>query len=640
MNASHVPSQPPRGRYLALLSLGALGVVFGDISTSPLYALRECFFGDYAIALTPANVLGVLSLILWSLIIVISIKYLGFILRADNNGEGGIIALMSLVHPEHGSAQRGSVRHSRRRHWALVSMGLFGAALLYGDGMITPAISVLSAVEGLEIVTPVFQPYIIPITIVILIALFAFQRRGTGGVGAVFGPVMMVWLVTLAVLGIYNSIKAPAVFAAANPLHALDFLSRNEVEGFLVLGAVFLAVTGGEALYADMGHFGTRPIRLAWFGLVLPALLLNYFGQGALLLANPAAAHNPFYRLAPDWALLPLVALATMATIIASQAVISGAFSLSMQAIQLGYSPRLEIDHTSAEERGQIYMPKVNWVLMFATIGLVIGFESSSSLAAAYGVAVSTDMVITTLIFAVVAWEIWGWTPWLVTALAAGFLVVDLSFFGANIIKVPAGGWFPILVALSVFTLMSTWRRGRQILAKRLRKDALPLDEFRKMIEEHPPTRVPGTAVFMTGNPEGTPPTLLHNLKHNKVLHEQVALLTVTTEEVPHVRRDARVHVEKLSSGFFRVTARYGFMEDPHVPRALELAKEQGLEIRMMETTFFLGRERLIATKAKKGMAVWRERLFAFMSRNAQPATAFFHIPTGRVVELGAQVEL
>lgn len=633
-------SGTPRGKYLLVLSLGALGVVYGDIGTSPLYALRECFFGEYAIVPTPANVLGVLSLILWALIIVISIKYLAFILRADNNGEGGIIALMSLVHPEHGSARGAGPRGARRRRMALVLTGLFGAALLYGDGMITPAISVLSAVEGLEVATPVFEPYILPITIAILIALFLFQRRGTGGIGAVFGPITLVWLITLAVLGLRSVVRAPAVLAAVNPLHAAGFFVRNEIEGFFVLGAVFLVVTGGEALYADMGHFGTRPIRLSWFGLVLPALLLNYFGQGALLLQNPNAAHNPFYRLAPEWAVIPLVGLATAATIIASQAVISGAFSLTRQAIQLGYSPRLQIEHTSAEEIGQIFMPRVNWALMLAAIGLVIGFRSSSDLAAAYGVAVSTDMAITTLIFAVVAWELWGWSRWLVGALAAGFLVVDLSFFGANIIKVAAGGWFPIAIAGAVFTLMSTWRRGRQILAQRLRQGALPFDRFLESVRRRQPTRVSGTAVFMIGSPEGTPPTLLHNLKHNKVLHDQVVLLTVVTEEVPHVGRAERLEVEALGDGFYRVIAHYGFMEDPNVPRLLELTKAKGLEMKLMDTTFFLGRERLIATKRRKGMAVWRERLFAFMSRNAQPATAFFRIPPNRVVELGAQVEL
>lgn len=631
---------PPGGKQLATLSLGALGVVYGDIATSPLYALRECFFGDYAIDPTPANVLGVLSLILWALILVISIKYLGFILRADNNGEGGIIALLSLVHPEHRSSRASAGPAPRRRRMVLVLTGLFGAALLYGDGMITPAISVLSAVEGLEVATPVFEPYILPITIAILIGLFLFQRRGTGGIGAVFGPITLFWLLALALLGLASIIRAPAILGAVNPMHAAEFFARNGSTGFLVLGAVFLVVTGGEALYADMGHFGARAIRASWFAAVLPALLLNYFGQGALLLTDPNAAHNPFYRLAPGWAIVPLVVLATAATIIASQAVISGAFSLTRQAIQLGYSPRLQIEHTSATEIGQIYMPNVNWVLMLAAIGLVIGFRSSGDLAAAYGVAVSTDMVITTLIFAVVAWEMWGWRRWLVGALTAAFLVVDLSFFGANIVKVAAGGWFPILIAAIVFTLMSTWRRGRQILAQRLRQGVLPFDQFLESIRQDPPVRVPGTAIFMMGNPDGTPPTLLHNLKHNKVLHEQVALLTVVTEEVPHVHRGERVEVTPLGDGFYRVIAHYGFMQNPNVLRVLERAKRKGLEMKLMDTTFFLGRERLIATKRRKGMAVWRERLFAFMSRNAQPATAFFRIPPNRVVELGAQVEL
>lgn len=633
----HAP-ESPTGAALAALAVGALGVVYGDIGTSPLYALREAFFGEFAIAPTPVNVYGVLSLLFWALILVISIKYLLFILRADNEGEGGIIALMSLVHPEHGAPRTGE-RAGHRSRLLLVFAGIFGAALLYGDGMITPAISVLSAVEGLEVYTPVFEPYVIPITVVILIALFIFQRRGTGGIGAVFGPVMLVWFLTLAVLGARSVINHPEVLAALNPTYAAGFLARNGLTGFLVLAAVFLAVTGGEALYADMGHFGTRPIRLMWFGLVLPSLLLNYFGQGTLLIANPGAAHNPFYRLAPEWALFPLVVLATVATVIASQAVISGAFSLTRQAIQLGYSPRLKIEHTSSERIGQIYMPAINWMLMLAAIGLVLGFRSSSDLAAAYGVAVSTDMVITTVIFGVVAWESWNWKPWLVGLLAVAFLVVDLAFFGANIIKVPEGGWFPIVVAGLVFALMTTWRTGRKILARRLRKDAVPFEFFLGDIAESPPTRVPGTAVFMTGNPESTPPALLHNVEHNRVLHEQVALLTVTTREVPRVPLRERVTVDDLGNGFFRIVASYGFTQDPDIPVVLRLARQRGFEYELSSTTFFLGHERIIASD-RPGMATWRDRLFALMSRNSQRATAFFHIPPDRVVEVGAEIEL
>ena len=529
--------QPPNGRYLALLSLTALGVVYGDIGTSPLYAIRECFYGEHGVEVSRANVLGILSLIFWSLMLVISVKYLGFILRADNRGEGGILALMALVHPEHSPA------NVRRRHGVLIVLGLFGAALLYGDGMITPAISVLSAVEGLEVATPLFRPYVIPLTVIILVGLFLFQRKGTAGVGAVFGPITLLWFGTLAVLGTASIARHPEVLAAVNPMHGLGFFAANGSRGFLVLGAVFLVVTGGEALYADMGHFGTRPIRLTWFGLVLPALLVNYFGQGALLLANPEAAHNPFYRLAPAWGTYPLVVLSTAATVIASQAVISGSFSLSMQAFQLGYLPRLSILHTSADERGQIYMPQVNWLLMLSTIGLVLGFRTSSNLAAAYGVAVTTTMVITTLIFYRVARELWGWKRWTIGALCLAFLVVDLGFFGASITKVGHGGWFPLVVAGGIFVIMTTWRRGRQLLAERFRSGALEVDRFLADQKLGDLPRVQGVGVFLTGRPEGVPSALLHNIKHNKVLHEKVLLLTVLTEDVPRVDPQCRLEV-------------------------------------------------------------------------------------------------
>ncbi len=635
-----MPSEPtshaandsePRGRYLYLLTLTALGVVYGDIGTSPLYAIRECFYGEFGIPVSHANVLGVLSLILWSLILVISFKYLVFITRADNRGEGGILALMSLVAP---------ARDARgKRALILVAMGIFGAALLYGDGMITPAISVLSAVEGLGVATTLFDPYIIPITIVILIGLFFFQSRGTASVGAIFGPITLVWFAVLAVLGVVSIAGHPAVLAAVSPTYAAVFFVRNGLPGFFVLGAVFLVVTGGEALYADMGHFGRRPIRLGWFAIVLPALLLNYFGQGALLLANPEAAHNPFYRMAPGWALYPLVALATLATIIASQAVISGSFSLTMQAIQLGYSPRLNIEHTSAEEIGQIYIPSINWILMLATIGLVLGFKSSTNLAAAYGVAVTTTMVITTLIFYVVARRLWNWSVLKAGSLCVFFLCFDLSFFGANLLKVTDGGWFPLLVAGIVFTVLMTWKRGRQILQGRLSAAAVPIDFFKRNVLADAPIRVPGTAVFMTGNPNTTPPALLHHLQHTKVLHERIILLTVVTEEIPHVAPDDRLDVSDLGDGFYVMTIHYGFMQDPNVPRELMRAKKFGFDYKPMQTSFFLGRERLLATK-KAGMAIWREHLFAFLSRNSQPATAFFHLPPNRIVELGMQVEL
>jgi KUP system potassium uptake protein len=621
-----------RGGYLATLSLGALGVVFGDLGTSPLYALRESFHLEYGLAPTAPNVLGILSLILWSLILVISVKYLVFVMRADNRGEGGIMALTALVAPH--------IERPRGRRAVLVMLGLFGAALLYGDGMITPAISVLSAVEGLEVATPLFRPYVIPITIGILVVLFAFQSRGTGRVGKVFGPVMLLWMIVLALLGVRSIVGEPGVLKAINPLHGVDFFVRNGWRGSLVLGSVVLALTGAETLYADMGHFGKRPIRIVWFTVVLPALMLNYFGQGALILAHPEFIDQPFFQLAPTWGLLPLVALATVATVIASQAVISGAFSLTIQAVQLGYMPRLEIDHTSERERGQIYIPAVNWALMFACIGLVLGFRSSSNLAAAYGVAVTTDMVFTTILFAVVMRTRFRRSIIATIGLAGAFLVADLAFWAANIIKVPHGGWFPLVVAAAVFILMTTWKRGREILAQRLKVGELPFEVFTESILRNPPLRVPGTAIFMYGNPSTTPPALLHNLKHNKVLHERVVLLTIRTEEIPHVPIAERIQVEDLQHGFFRITLCYGFMEDPNVPIALQLARAHGLEFKVMDTTYFLGRENLIATSRRRGMAVWREKLFAWMSKNSRAATSFFRLPPNRVVELGAQIEL
>jgi KUP system potassium uptake protein len=615
------------------LALGALGVVYGDIGTSPLYALRECFHGEHAVALTRANVLGVLSLVFWSLIIIISLKYLLFVMRADNRGEGGILALMSLVPPK--------LRDVRGGRWLLIALGLFGAALLYGDGMITPAISVLSAVEGLHVATPFFDPYVVPITIVILVALFLFQRKGTAGIGAVFGPVMILWFTTLAVLGLSWSLRQPEVFSAIRPGYAVAFFLHNRWAGFLTLGAVTLVVTGGEALYADMGHFGKRPIQVAWFAMVLPSLLLNYFGQGALLLQHPEAAVNPFFHLVGEqhWVLYPLVALATMATVIASQAVISGAFSLTRQAVQLGYTPRIEIVHTSKEEIGQIYIPTINWILMICTIGLVLGFQKSTNLAAAYGVAVTATMAITTLLAEVVARRLWGWSPALVIPFALVFLLIDLSFFGANVIKVADGGWFPLVVALVVYTLLSTWKKGRAILAERLRKGALPFEEFIGTITPTSPPRVPGTAVFMSRESESTPTALLHNLKHNKVLHEKVVLLSVLTEEIPYIEPEERVQVTDLGKGFYRVIAHYGFLQNPGVPDVVEQARIKGLDLAVMHTTFFLSRETLIPSK-KPGMAIWREKLFSLMSRNALRPTDFFRIPPNRVVELGMQVRL
>ena len=631
MSEHHLYGEDPRGKYLLYLALGALGIVFGDIGTSPLYAFRESFHEEYGIAVTAGNVLGILSLIFWALILIISVKYVMFVMRADNRGEGGMIALTALVTP---------VARPGRRRWVLILLGLFGTSLLYGDGMITPAISVLSAVEGLSVATPFFDPYIIPIVIAILVALFAVQSKGTSGVGVVFGPVMVVWFGILAALGAAWVVREPGVFRALNPAFGFHFFADNGWRGFLVLGSVFLVVTGGEALYADMGHFGRRPIKLAWFAMVLPALLLNYFGQGALLLQEPEAVENPFFHMAPDWALYPLVIMATLAAVIASQALISGAFSLTMQAVQLGYMPRMHIEHTSERQRGQIYIPSINWVLMLACIGLVLGFGSSSNLAAAYGVAVTTDMVFSTILFATFAYDRWKWSLPAVFALAGGFLVIDLAFWGANILKIPAGGWFPLVVGAIVFTLMTTWKKGRQILSARQADSALPWDFFAHDMVMTPIHRVPGTAVFMYGNPNGTPPALLHSLKHYKVLHEQVVLLAVKTEDIPYVPADDRVEVEAVDEGFYRVTVRYGFMQDPNIPHALELADHPGLDLSPMHTTFFLGRETLIATKHKSGMAIWRENLFAVMSRNARTATSFFHLPPNRVVELGAQIEL
>ncbi|MBX3052288.1 MAG: potassium transporter Kup [Caldilineaceae bacterium] len=617
---------------MALLALGALGVVYGDIGTSPLYAFRESFHEGYGLEVSPANILGILSLIFWALMIVISIKYIVFVMRADNRGEGGILALTALILPPGGPQ-----RYNRR--YLLILLGLFGTALLYGDGMITPAISVLSAVEGLEVATPFFQPYIIPITIAILIVLFLFQSQGTERVGKVFGPLTLVWFVVLALLGLRWIVREPAILAAINPLHGIQFFIRNGTPGFLVLGSVFLVVTGGEALYADMGHFGSAPIRLAWFAIVLPALLLNYFGQGALLLANPAAVENPFYRMTPEWALYPIVILATMAAIIASQALITGAFSLTMQAVQLGYLPRVAIRHTSPHEPGQIYIPAINWVLMVACLSLVLAFGSSTNLAAAYGVAVTTTMVITTLLLFVVAREQWDWPLYTALGLTVLFLIVDLAFWGANLSKIPAGGWFPLVIGAAVFVLMTTWKRGREILAQRLRAGTIPFAEFIEQIYAEDPVRVQGTAVFMSSNPKAAPPALLHNWRHNHILHQRVILLSVHSAERPRVPRSEKVSVEELGDGFYQIILSFGFMETPNVPLGLRLARHKGLELGMADISYFLGRERLYAT-SRPGMAIWREKLFALMSRNAISATDFFRLPPNQVVELGTLVEL
>jgi KUP system potassium uptake protein len=611
--------------------MAAMGIVYGDIGTSPLYAFRECFSRQHGIAINQPNVLGILSLILWSLILVVTLKYHVYVLRFDNRGEGGVLALMGLI----GRDRR--VRAGLRG--TLVLLGVFGAALLYGDGMITPAISVLSAVEGLDVATPFFARAVIPITAAILVGLFLFQKRGTARVGSVFGPVILLWFATLAGLGIASILKSPQVLAALNPMNGIRFFLRNGLRGYLVLGAVFLVATGGEALYADMGHFGERPIQIDWFTVVGPSLLLNYFGQGALLLRNPAASHNPFYLLAPHWALYPLVILATAATVIASQAIISGAFSLTRQAIQLGYLPRMQIVHTSQAEIGQIYVPAVNTLLALATIALVLGFRTSSNLAAAYGVAVTTTMVITTLLAFFAARDRLGWSTLAAGAVTAGFLVVDLAFFGANIVKIPQGGWFPLLVGGAVVIVMTTWRKGREILNRRLQEGSLAVDLFLDDVVRNPPARVAGTAIFMTRIDDGVPIALLHNLKHNKVLHEQVVFLTIVTEEVPYVREEERLRVRSLGSGVHRVILRYGFMESPDVPAAIRDIHDPELRFPDGGTSYFLGKETIFATR-HPGMALWRERLFAVMARNASSATLFFKLPPNRVVELGSQVEM
>ncbi len=623
--------ETPRGRYLLTLSIAALGVVYGDIGTSPLYALRECFHGPHAIEPTAANILGVLSLVFWALVLVISGKYITFVLRADNQGEGGILALTALATP--------IKIVSRTERWPLVLLGIFGASLLYGDGMITPAITVLSAVEGLDTATPIFTPFVVPITIAILVALFLIQSRGTGRVGKIFGPVTFVWFATLAVLGAVEIAKYPSVLAAANPMYGIELFRENGWTGYLILGTVVLAITGGESLYVDLGHFGRRPIRLVWFGVVMPALLLNYFGQGALLMYEPESAGNPFFLLAPSWALYPLVALATCASVIASQAVISGAFSITMQAVQFGFLPRLTILHTSSREFGQIYIPSVNWTLMLACIALVIGFEASSNLAAAYGVAVISTMTITSIMFFIVAWQRWQWNIAVAVLVSGVFLTIDLAFLGANLVKVPHGGWFALVAAGLVFMIMTTWKRGRRALTQLLLANAMPLQAFLEEVSKRPPIRVPGTAVFMYSNVTGTPPALRHNLRHNHVLHERNVLLTARTQQTPRVAPSERVQVEALGEGFWRMIVNYGFTEEPDIPTVLAQVYDPALRIDPDEVTYFLGRETLIPTNRVEHMPVWREKLFVAMQRNATNATSYFRLPSDQVIEVGAQIE-
>lgn len=616
---------------LPTITLLALGVVFGDIGTSPLYALKECFHAAHGIAITEANVLGILSMIFWSLMIVVSLKYVAFIMRADNNGEGGIMALLAL--------NMRSKRLGPKTRMVLVAVGLFGAALFFGDGIITPAVSVLSAVEGLSIATPVFTPYIVPLTMVILVALFAVQRKGTASMGRFFGPITLLWFISLAVIGILSIVQNPYVLWLVNPLWALEFVFAHPWIAFLAMSAVVLTITGGEALYADMGHFGRKPIQLAWFIIVLPSLMLNYAGQGALLLRDPSAAESPFYKLVPEIALYPMIALATVATVIASQAVISGVFSIARQAMQLGYLPRLTVQHTSDSEIGQIYIPFLNWLLLGSILLLVATFQSSSNLAAAYGLAVTMTMICDTILVAFVLHGLLRWSPLKTTLMVVPFLALDLVFFGATSLKLFAGGWFPLLVGLIVFTIMMTWKRGRHLLFEKLQRDTLPLDLFVKSIGQSANV-VDGTAVFMTSTPNVVPHALLHNLKHNKVLHTRNVLMTIHTRDVPYVEEASRVEAEQLNDLFFRVTAYYGFKEQPNAPEALERGLtmiEQEYDI--MSTSFFVSRERLIHTVGD-GMAPWREKLFISMQRNTSPVSDFFQIPTNRVVEMGSQIEI
>ncbi len=616
---------------VAVLTLAALGVVYGDIGTSPLYSLRECFAGTHAIPVTLDNVLGVLSLIVWSLIVTVTLNYLLFVMRADNGGEGGILALVALVR----------TRNGKKVHPGLVAAGLVGAALLYGDGMITPAISVLSAVEGLGAATAVFEPFVVPITVTILVLVFFAQRHGTEGIGKVFGPIMIVWFVTIAALGIPHVLTHPSVLGSVNPLHGLRFLRDHGWASFLTLGAVFLSVTGAEALYADMGHFGRKPIRIAWFALVLPSLVLNYMGQGALMLSQPETREHPFFYLAPSWALYPLVLLSAMAAVIASQAVISGAFSLTQQAIQLGYSPRLDIRHTSAHQQGQVYVPAVNWTLMLATVGLVVGFKSSTNLASAYGIAVTTTMVITSILANYVARERWGWSMWKAGLVSGVFLAVDFAFFGANIIKIPAGGWFPLVVAALIYMIMTTWSMGRNLVVRRLSETEVPLSQFFASVHAKPPHRVSGTGIFMTARPEGTPPILVHHLTHNKALNEQIILLTVSMVDVPSVDPESAISVEQLAGGFWRVVTKFGYMDPPDVPAALNRARQLGLNWQKDDTTYYLAHLSLFThSESRLGMSEWRDKLFVFISRNARSATSFFQIPPDRVIEIGIQLEL
>jgi KUP system potassium uptake protein len=615
----------------AALTLAALGVVYGDIGTSPLYAVKETFNPAHGIPLDVENILGGLSSIFWALMIVVSLKYVILIMRADNKGEGGIMALLALA--------SSAVKDRPQWRATIMLLGVFGAALFYGDAVLTPAISVLSAVEGLEIGTLAFKPYVVPIAVGVLVGLFAFQRRGTSVIGAMFGPITILWFLVIAILGLAAIVKNPEVLRSLDPTHALRFVTQHGLASFIVLGAVLLAFTGAEALYADMGHFGKAPIRIAWFGLVFPALLLNYFGQGALLIADPQALDHPFFLLSPTWALYPVIALATAATVVASQATISGTYSLTRQAIQLDYLPRMHVRQTSAKEIGQIYIPGANMILLLIIALVVVGFGSSSKLASAYGVAVTGTMLVTTILTFFLVRFGWGYPLWLCVSVTGVFIVVDLAFFSSSLMKIAEGGWFPLALGTTVFILMTTWRRGRILAIAAQRRKAIPLAGFLESLVAHPPLRVEGTSVFMAGDPEGVPSALMHNLKHNKVLHERVVFLTVVTRNTPWVPQSERVVVESLGHGFYRLMVHFGFMEQPDISATLELCKDRGLEFDLMQTTFFLSRATVVPTSAG-AMALWRENLFAALARNARTAADYYNIPTNCVVELGTKVEI
>ena len=631
--AAAAPGAGPAGSHAAqakagtwAMAIGSIGVVYGDIGTSPIYALRESLAHTKGSAITEADVLGVVSILVWALIIIVTLKYVVYIMQADNKGEGGTLSLMALAQNAIG-----------RRTAAVTALGMAGAALFCGDALITPAISVLSAVEGLKLAQPLLEPFVLPITIVILLALFAVQSRGTASVASFFGPIMLVWFATLAILGLSHIADAPVIFLAFNPLYGLTFLLKFGWLGFTVLGSVFLAVTGAEALYADMGHFGRRPIRIAWSTVVFPALILNYFGQGAMILSNPAAAADPFFLSAPAWALIPLIVLSTLATVIASQATITGAFSLTRQAIQLGFLPRFEIQHTSDALEGQIFIPRINRLMLIGVLILVVAFKSSSALASAYGISVSATMVVDTTLSIFVAWRLWKWPLWLVFLVAGSLLTVNFAFFAANLLKFLDGGYVPILLSFTLILLMWTWIRGSRILVTKTHRDSIPTRELIRMLDKSKPTRVPGTAIFLTSDPEVAPSALMHNLKHNKVLHERVLLMSVKTEDTPRVSPSHRYEIEKISGDFTRVVLHFGYMESPRVPNALAAMRKAGLKYDIMTTSFFLGR-RTIKASAQSGMPLWQDHLFIAMSKQAANATDFFSIPSDRVVELGAQV--